>query len=70
MVGTLPGTGRPPGLGALKKPFPENYYWMHGYKCNKEHTSATSLYQATGQRNDAMAANTLGGSAKDKGCDT
>ncbi len=42
---------------------------MHRHRCSKEHTSATYLYKAQGHRKDAMAANTLGGSVKDKGWD-
>ena len=68
--GTPPETGCPPGSGAPKKPFPRNYCWRHGYKCSKEHASATCLYQASGHHKEATVANTLGGSMKDKGWDT
>ena len=53
VAGTPPGTGWPPGSGASKKPFPGNNCWTHGYKCSKDHTSATCFYPATGHRKDA-----------------
>jgi hypothetical protein len=70
VAGTPPGTGRPPDSGAPNKPFPGNYCWTHGYKCSKMHKSATCLYPALGHRKEATAANTWGGSVKDKGWDT
>ena len=44
-----------------------NYCWTHGHHISKEHTSATCARKATGHRDDATVANTLGGSEKDKG---
>ncbi len=48
-------------------PHPGNYCWTHGHCISKEHTSATCANKAAGHRNDATAANTFGGSEKDKG---
>ncbi len=57
---TLAGRRPPP-------PHPGNYCLTHGH-CNcREHTSATCLHKAPGHRNEATAANTLGGSEKNKG---
>ena len=67
---TPPGTGRLPGSGAPNKSFPENYCWMHGYKCSKLHTSATCLYPVAGHRKDATLSNIFEGSVKDKGWNT
>ena len=69
------GTGPPavtPGGGgrSTKTPHPGNYCWTHGHRISREHTSATCAHKATGHRDDAMAANTLGGSDKDKGWDS
>ena len=52
-----------------KTPHPGNYCWTHGYRISKDHSSATCANKATGHRDDATAANTFGGSAKDKGWD-
>jgi hypothetical protein len=58
----------PAGGGrSTKTPHPGNYCWMHGHRISREHTSATCTNKATGHRNDATAANTFGGSQKDKG---
>ena len=46
---------------------PGNYCWTHGHRIRKDHTSATCAAKATGHRDDATAATTLGGSEKDKG---
>ncbi len=46
---------------------PGNYCWTHGHLIRKEHTSATCATKATGHHDNATAANTLGGSEKDKG---
>ena len=59
---TLRGGGRP-----TKTPHPGNYCWTHGHRISREHTSATCAHKATGHRDDASAANTFGGSDKDKG---
>ncbi len=48
-------------------PHPGNYCWTHGHRNCREHTSATCFPKAPGQRNEATAANTLGGSEKNKG---
>ena len=69
------GTGPPavtPGGGgrSTKTPHPGNYCWTHGHHISRKHTSATCAHKATGHRDDATAANTLGGSDKDKGWDS
>jgi hypothetical protein len=46
---------------------PGNYCWTHGHCIRKDHTRATCTTKATGHREDATAANTLGRSEKDKG---
>jgi hypothetical protein len=57
----------PPAGGVRKLPHPGNYCWTHGHRISREHTSASCANKATGHRDDATAANTLGGSEKDKG---
>jgi hypothetical protein len=54
-----PKTPHPPHLG--------NYCWTHGHRNCREHTSATCFHKAPGHRDEATAANTLGGSEKNKG---
>ncbi len=61
-----PARGRRPPM-TRPPPHPGNYCWTHGH-CNcKERTSATCLHKAPGHRDEATAANTLGGSEKNKG---
>jgi hypothetical protein len=65
-----PTAGAPAVPPAERVPIPAhpgNYCWTHGHRINKEHTSATCARKATGYRDNATAANTLGGSEKDKG---
>jgi len=57
------------GVWATRTPFPGNYCWTHGHRCNEHHTSATCGNKAVGHCNDATASNTMGGSTKDKGWD-
>ncbi len=57
------------GMQSPKTPHPGNYCWTHGSRISKEHTSATCANKATGHHDDATAANTFGGSDKDKGWD-
>ena len=59
----------PPAGGgrSTKIPHPGNYCWTHGHRISREHTSASCANKATGHRDDATAANTFGGSEKDKG---
>ncbi len=58
----------PAGGGrSTKTPHPGNYCWTHGHRISCEHTSATCANKAMGHRDDATAANTFGGSQKDKG---
>jgi hypothetical protein len=70
--------GRPPPTGTTpctpaaggrrtKKPFPGNYCWTHGHWLSKNHTSATCGCRAPGHKDGATAADTMGGSTKDKG---
>jgi hypothetical protein len=65
-VGT-PAVAPGGGVRTPKIPHPGNYCWTHGHCISKEHTSATCANKAMGHRNNATAANTLGGSEKDKG---
>jgi hypothetical protein len=60
----------PPGERVQIPAHPRNYCWTHDHRISKEHTSATCTRKLTGHRNDATAANTLGGNEKDKGCYT
>ncbi len=73
--------GRPPQAGATprkataggrvtQKPFPGNYCWTHGHRVSQNHTSGTCGTKAPGHQDAATAANTMGGSKKDKGWDT
>jgi hypothetical protein len=62
----MPGGG---GRSPKKTPHPGNYCWTHGHRISKEHTSATCANKVTGHRDNAAAANTFGGSEKDKGWD-
>ena len=55
------------GVQSTKIPHPRNYCWTHGHCINKEHTSATCTNKATSHRDGATAANSFGGSKKDKG---
>jgi hypothetical protein len=55
------------GVQSPKIPHPGNYCWIHGHCISKEHTSATCANKATGHRDNSTAANTFGGSEKDKG---
>ncbi len=57
----------PPAERVRVPAHPGNYYWTHGHRIRKDHTSATCAAKATGHRDDATEANTLGGSEKDKG---
>ena len=57
------------GTRAAKHPFAGNYCWTHGHRISKEHTSATCTHKATGHRDDATTANTLGGSEDNRGWD-
>ncbi len=63
-----PPTGPPNPARALNLPFPGNYCWTHGHRVSQHHMSATCGCKAPGHKDDAVAANTMGGSKKDKGC--
>ena len=61
-------SGKPADGGRSTKTLhPGNYCWTHGHRISREHTSATCANKAPGHRDDATAANTFGGSEKDKG---
>ena len=45
------------------------YCWTHGYKLSKGHTSATCSGKATGHKDTATRANTMGGSTRNKNWD-
>ena len=62
--------GTPLAHRPVGKPKPGNYCWTHGHRCSKNHTSATCGSKAPGHQVTATASNTMGGSEKDKGCDT
>jgi hypothetical protein len=70
--------GRPPQAGTTprpagrvtQKPFPGNYCWTHGHRVSQNHTSGTCGTKAPGHQDAATAANTMGGSERDKGWDT
>jgi hypothetical protein len=62
-----PPTGPPNPARAPNLPFPSNYCWTHGHRVSQHHTSATCGCKAPGHKDDATAANTMGGSEKDKG---
>jgi hypothetical protein len=62
-----PPTGPPNPAHAPNLPFPGNYCWTHGHRVSQHHTSATCGSKAPGHKDDAKAANTMGGSKKDKG---
>jgi hypothetical protein len=62
-----PPTGPLNPARAPNLPFPSNYCWTHGHRVSQHHTSATCGCKAPGHKDDATAANTMGGSEKDKG---
>jgi hypothetical protein len=47
-----------------------NYCGTHGHRVSRHHTSACCNCKAPGHQDAATAANTMGGSQKDKGCVT
>jgi hypothetical protein len=66
--GMMPVAALAPETGCLaNKPFPGNYCWTHGHKVNQTHTSATCSCKAVGYKDNAVTANTMGGSKVDKG---
>jgi hypothetical protein len=62
---TTPG---PPLMS--NKPFPGNYCWTHGHRVSQTHMSATCGSKAAGHQDMATTSNTMGGSEKNKGCNT
>jgi hypothetical protein len=65
-AGTTPRTSAAGGR-VTQKPFPGNYCWTHGHRVSQNHTSGTCGTKAPGHQDAATAANTMGGSEKDKG---
>jgi hypothetical protein len=57
----------PAKICSANKPLPGNYCWTHGYRVGQAHTSATCSCKAMGHKDNAMTANTMGGSKADKG---
>jgi hypothetical protein len=56
----MPGAPKP--VRSTNTPVPGNYCWTHGHQCSQHHTSATCSNKAAGHKDDATAANTMGGS--------
>jgi hypothetical protein len=55
------------GKGCLtKQSFLRNYCWTHGHQVNQTHRSTTCGNKAAGHKDEAMSANTMGGSEMDK----
>jgi hypothetical protein len=64
----MPGAPKP--VRSTNMPFPGNYCWTHGHQCSQNHTNATCGNKAVGHKDDATAANTMGGSEANKGWNT
>jgi hypothetical protein len=64
----MPGTPKP--VQSPNTPFPGNYCWTHGHQCSQHHTSRMCGNKATGHKDEATAANTMGGSKANKGWNT
>ncbi len=64
----MPGAPKP--LRPTNMPFPGNYCWTHGHRCSKHHTSAMCGNKAVGHKDNATAANTMGGSKANKSWNT
>jgi hypothetical protein len=62
---TTPSTPAPPRPS--NTPFPGNYCWTHGHRVSQFHTSATCSNKATGHKDTATIADTMGGSDANKG---
>jgi hypothetical protein len=62
-----PPTGPSNPACAPNLPFPGNYCWTHGNRVSQHHMSATCSCKVLGHKDDVTAANTMGGSEKDKG---
>jgi hypothetical protein len=67
-LGATPGAPRP--MRSTNMPFPGNYCWTHGHQCSQHHTSMTCGNKAAGHKDDASAANSMGGSEANKGWNT
>jgi hypothetical protein len=59
---STPGAAR-----STNSPFPGNYCWTHGHRCNQHHTSATCGNKAEGHKDMATSSNTMGGSVANNG---
>jgi hypothetical protein len=65
--GAMPAAAPVPAKSCLaNKPFPGNYCWTHGHRVSEAHTSATCSCKAVGHKDNALAANKMGGSKADK----
>jgi hypothetical protein len=62
--------GAPKPVRSTNMPFPGNYCWTHGHQCSKHYTSAACGNNAAGHKDDATAANMMGGSKANKGWNT
>jgi hypothetical protein len=62
--------GAPKPVRSTNTPFPGNYCWTHGHQCSQHHTSVMCGNKAVGHKDDATAANTMGGSKANKGWNT
>jgi hypothetical protein len=62
--------GAPKPVRSTNMPFPGNYCWTHDHQCSQHHTSVTCGNKAAGHKDDATAANTMGGSKANKGWNT
>jgi hypothetical protein len=67
-VAAMPGAPRP--VRSTNMHFPGNYCWTHGHQCSQHHTSTTCGNKATGHKDNATAANMMGGSKANKGWNT
>jgi hypothetical protein len=58
--------GAPKPVWSTNTPFPGNYCWTHSHPCSQHHTSVTCCNKATGHKDNAAAANTMGGNEANK----
>jgi hypothetical protein len=62
--------GAPRPVQSTNMPFPGDYCWTHGHQCSQHHTSMTCSNKAVGHKDNATAANTMGGKEANKGWNT
>jgi hypothetical protein len=67
MLATQAATPAPLKACLAARPFLGNYCLTHDHRVNQTHTSVTCTCRAPGHNEDAMTANTMGGSKVDKG---